>query len=247
MLKSRTNPLAQGTDESLEVVRRRALHRLVGSLVLVTLGIVGFPLVFDTEPRSLESGLRVEIPSKDAVTPIAQSPAIAAGETATAESTPAENSGASASKAAQPEKAVAEIAATQTQPAELPRKSEKAASPQPKATAAADTSQKSSPTQSTDDAARALAILQGKGDPASAAVSAVRWVVQVGSYGDPSSVSRVRSTLKKAGFESYTQNVETSKGTLTRVRVGPFTKESDAAEVVRKLRDIGLATSLLKL
>lgn len=37
--------------ESLEVLRRRARHRLIGSVVLVLVAVIGFPLLFDTQPR----------------------------------------------------------------------------------------------------------------------------------------------------------------------------------------------------
>ena len=37
--------------ESLEVLRKRARHRLIGSVVLVLAAVIGFPLLFDTQPR----------------------------------------------------------------------------------------------------------------------------------------------------------------------------------------------------
>ena len=43
--------VASGSGESVELVRRRARHRLIGAVVLVLLAVVGFPLMFDTQPR----------------------------------------------------------------------------------------------------------------------------------------------------------------------------------------------------
>ncbi len=37
--------------ESVDAMRRRARHRLIGASGLVVLGVVGFPVLFDTQPR----------------------------------------------------------------------------------------------------------------------------------------------------------------------------------------------------
>lgn len=50
--------------QSIEAVRRRARHRLIGAAVLVLLGVIGFPLLFDTEPRPLSVDIPIEIPAK---------------------------------------------------------------------------------------------------------------------------------------------------------------------------------------
>ncbi len=55
---------------SVEVLRKRAKHRLVGASVLVLLGVVGFPLVFDTQPRPIEVDIPIEIPGKNSVKPL---------------------------------------------------------------------------------------------------------------------------------------------------------------------------------
>ena len=62
---------AAAPTESVEVMRRRARHRLIGSVVLVLAAIVGFPLVFDTTPRPVSGDIAIEIPSKDVTAPLA--------------------------------------------------------------------------------------------------------------------------------------------------------------------------------
>ena len=57
--------------ESVDVVRRRAKHRLIGSAVLVLAGVLGFPLLFDTQPRPIAVDIPIEIPGKNAVKPLA--------------------------------------------------------------------------------------------------------------------------------------------------------------------------------
>lgn len=58
----RPSRLAQG--ESVEAMRRRARHRLIGAAVLVLIGVVGFPLLFDTQPRPIPVNIPIEIPDQ---------------------------------------------------------------------------------------------------------------------------------------------------------------------------------------
>ena len=51
--------------ESVETMRRRARHRLVGAAVLVLLGVIGFPLLFDTQPRPVSVDIPIEIPDRN--------------------------------------------------------------------------------------------------------------------------------------------------------------------------------------
>ncbi|WP_213957072.1 SPOR domain-containing protein [Variovorax sp. dw_954] len=57
--------------ESVETMRRRARHRLLGAAVLVLLGVVGFPLLFDTQPRPVAVDIPIEIPDRNKVKPLA--------------------------------------------------------------------------------------------------------------------------------------------------------------------------------
>ena len=50
--------------ESVEAMRRRARHRLIGASVLVLIGVVGFPLLFDTQPRPVSVDIAVTIPDR---------------------------------------------------------------------------------------------------------------------------------------------------------------------------------------
>ena len=57
---------AAGAQESIDTVRRRARHRLLGAVVLVGIAVVGFPLLFDTQPRPIAGNAPIIIPDKDA-------------------------------------------------------------------------------------------------------------------------------------------------------------------------------------
>jgi DedD protein len=80
-----TAPAAQ--PESVEVLRRRAKNRLIGSAILVLIGVIGFPLLVDKQPRPVAVDLPIEIPDRNKVLPLSAPPAPApvasAPETAT--------------------------------------------------------------------------------------------------------------------------------------------------------------------
>lgn len=56
--------------ESVDAMRRRARHRLIGASVLVVLGVVGFPLLFDTQPRPVSVDIAVNIPDRATAKPL---------------------------------------------------------------------------------------------------------------------------------------------------------------------------------
>lgn len=64
----RPSRLPQG--ETVEAMRRRARHRLIGAGVLVLVGVVGFPLLFDTQPRPIPVDIPIEIPDRDNAAPV---------------------------------------------------------------------------------------------------------------------------------------------------------------------------------
>jgi DedD protein len=64
-------PAPTKVPESVEVMRQRARHRLIGSALLVLLGVVGFPLLFDNQPRPIAVDIAIEIPDRNQVKPLA--------------------------------------------------------------------------------------------------------------------------------------------------------------------------------
>jgi DedD protein len=51
--------------DSFATLRKRAYQRLVGAVVLVALGIVGFTLLFDSQPRPIPVDIQITMPDKD--------------------------------------------------------------------------------------------------------------------------------------------------------------------------------------
>ena len=56
--------------ESIEVMRRRAKHRLLGAALLVLVGVLGFPVLFDKQPRPIAVDIPIEIPDRAKVKPL---------------------------------------------------------------------------------------------------------------------------------------------------------------------------------
>jgi DedD protein len=61
--------------ETVETMRTRAKRRLIGALVLVVTAVVGFPLLFQTQPRPALVDVPIEIPDKAKVKPLPAPPA----------------------------------------------------------------------------------------------------------------------------------------------------------------------------
>lgn len=57
--------------ESIDEMRRRARHRLIGAAVLVLAGVVGFPLLFDSQPRPIPVDVAIDIPDRNKVAALA--------------------------------------------------------------------------------------------------------------------------------------------------------------------------------
>lgn len=69
--------------ESIESLRRRARHRLIGAAVLVGVGVLGFPLLFDTQPRPIPVDVPIEIPDRNQVAPMVVPGSSASGSSTT--------------------------------------------------------------------------------------------------------------------------------------------------------------------
>ena len=63
-LANTQNPV--DTAEAMREVRARARTRLMGATVLLLIGVIGFPLLFETQPRPIPVDLPIEIPARNA-------------------------------------------------------------------------------------------------------------------------------------------------------------------------------------
>ena len=71
--------------DAVQQARVRARHRLIGAAVLVMLGVIAFPVLFETEPRPVAVDIPIEIPRKEtapalAMPEVKQTPRVAPTE-----------------------------------------------------------------------------------------------------------------------------------------------------------------------
>ena len=207
--------------ENLDTVRKRAKHRLIGAAVLVLVGVVGFPLLFDSQPRPIPVDIAIEIPARQSVKPLATAtPASATPAPSAAPATPAPDPAPVASPAA-----VASVTPVPATPA--------AAVPAAPRVA--------------DDSARAKALLEDKPVVAANESAELRLVVQVGAFADAAKAREVRLKLEKAGLKTYTQVADSKEGKRTRVRVGPFANKAEADQAALKIKALDLPATILSL
>ena len=252
--------------ESIEVMRRRARHRLIGAAVLVLVGVIGFPLLFDTQPRPIPVDIPIEIPDRNKVAPlvvpapVADAPAAKPAAPATPEPAPtaavqrpAPSRTAAANGLAEGEELVpsARPAPAKPTPAPAPAAAKPAVKHDAKQPAAPVPSPapEPKPAARADDSARARALLEGRSTEAPAAASAeeARFIVQVGAFADAEKAREARTKVERAGLKTYTQVVDTKDGKRTRVRVGPFTNRAEADKAAARIKALDLSASVLTL
>ena len=229
--------------ESVEVLRRRARHRLIGATVLVILGVVGFPLVFDTQPRPVSVDIAVDIPdriktkpmvsasSATKQAPLATDAALSPKEEVVVAAKKEENASSNAAQSAVTSTPTATPAPAKTaEPVKTPEPSIKADTKTADTTASAKTAT-AAPAATT----------------ANAATDGPRFVVQIGAFAEDSKVKEVRLKLEKAGFKTYTNVANTKDGPRTRVRVGPFASKDEAEKMASKIKQLQLQPQVLTL
>ena len=225
--------------QTVEAMRRRAIHRLIGAAVLVVAGVIGFPLFFDSQPRPIPVDLPIIIPDKGRQPALATPPANPALAAASAPTRVAE---APAKPAAAEAPSPVPSAAEKPAPAAAPVA---AATPTPVAPLAPATTTAAAES----DKARALLLLEGKepSDKPAAAAGEARFIVQVGAFTDAAKVREVRRKVEALGMKTYTQVVETKEGSRIRVRIGPFTDKAEATRMADKIRKLDLSPAILTL
>jgi DedD protein len=251
--------IADDADLAVDELKRRARRRLIGAIVLALAAAVILPLLLEQEPKPLGDDVSVQIPPVDegrfvnrltgrasdakgaaksdarplpkAPPPRSEVPPVAPpSEAASAPPTAAES-------------AVATPPATNVPP---PRKSVSEAEQKVLAGAGnASVVAKADPAPpvappAPPPAAVAPAPAPLPATPPAAAPSGQGFAVQLAAFTDDKGANALAAKLKKAGYAStYTEPVETSRGTLWRVRVGGFATRPDADAARAKLKSDG--------
>jgi DedD protein len=232
-----------GQPESAEVIRRRAKHRLIGSAVLVLAGVLGFPLLFDTQPRPVSGDIAIEIPGRNTVKPLGAPPPAQPAQSAQPGKNASDRVTADSSLSPREEILTPKPAPAQSESALAAPKNEAKTEPKPDAKVAK-VDPKPAVKLAPDDSARAKALLDGGSPPA---VGQGRMIVQVGAFADVDKAREARQRLEKAGLKTYTQVADTKDGKRIRVRVGPFATKADAEKAASKIKTLDLPASILTL
>jgi len=217
--------MAAPDDANLDDLRRRARRRLVGAIVLALAVAVFVPMLLESDPKPLGEDVSVNIPPVDDGKFVNRLNDKSKAETprtlAKAESK-AEAPRPPESAKAEPVKE--EPAKTDAAKAETPKEEPRRAEAVPAAAPAPAPPPKAEPAKESSSAKEAVA-----GD----------FSVQVFAFSDDKGANSLVNKLKGKGFPAYSEPVSTSRGTLWRVRVGPFRSREGATAARDKLKGEG--------
>jgi DedD protein len=196
-------------SQDVNALRRRGRRRLVGAIALVLLAVIVLPWIFDPQPRQAPP-VSVRIPGEDEKPFVPKNvPKPPAPATTSEKPAPAPQVEKSAPSG---EPAAPATPKAEAKPVEkAAAKSAPAAAPQASASA---------------ERMRAEAAL----------ANAPQYYVPVGAYADPAAVI---AKLKGAKLAYFTEPVATAKGTVTRVRAGPYASREAAEKAQKQLKSLG--------
>lgn len=261
-----TDAVSSATSD-VEAARVRARRRLIGMAVLVGAGLIGFPWLFETQPRPMSQDVQVvqapgaggQAPSM----PSGVSSRSAAGRVAVAGIVaPTEPSDSKEAPVTREEPVQARSEPVQ----EAPRRAEPAAKPEPQSesksepkpdakrepkVAAAKTADKvpskPAPKPATKEASKDVSKPASKPGDKVADKAATRYVVQFGAFADVNAAHEARMKVERLGGKTYAQQVDTPAGKRIRVRLGPYADKAEADKAMATVRKAGLTGALLTL
>lgn len=250
--------IADNADLAVDELKRRARRRLVGAIVLALAAAVILPLLLEKEPKPLGEDVSVQIPPVDEGRFINRltgrdSKSASKSDGKALPKAPASRVDAVPSPAPAPITMAPAAPVAESAPAILPAPSSEPAPNKPLADAeqralspvakpATKTETRAAAEQKSDAKAAPSAPPAPVAEPAAASAPARRdgFAVQIAAFTDDKGANALAGRLKKAGYAStYTEPVETSRGTLWRVRVGGFATRPEAETARTKLKTEG--------
>ena len=179
-------------------------QRLVGAIVLVALGVIFLPMVFDGSGTDQRLDVAIQVPDEPAVpdSRIDDTPEPVA---VPAETAPEPKGGDTASASSAPGSSGDQAAGAQAAPS---------------------TRDEASPSGGSEAGA-------GNGDDNAGKGSPSAWVVQVGSFARKTNALVLRDRLRQDGHDAFVEKGDSGGKTVWRVRVGPVPTE-DRAQKLRE-------------
>lgn len=205
-------------------IKRRGRRRLIGAVTIGLLAIVFLPMIFDSEPgrnksatKSGSQEISIQIPPREGLPPL-PAPSTASSTSVAPKAPPA--------AAPIPAPPVASVAPVEQKPAtvSIPAPTPHAA---PKIAAKVEPAK---PEKKPEPAAQPLKPVETKAEIKQG------FVVQVGAFKDVENTKQIVAQAKTAKLPVYTDTVATANGTVTRVRVGPFSTKQKADAALAQLK-----------
>ena len=203
-------------------MEQRLKQRLVGAGVLVALAVLLLPLWLDGE--GIKSLSVEEIPPEPTIiepTTPPELPSPGSAELALLDNPPPPPVAPTTDDA----EAEPELTAEKSSVAPAPKMGNTSANPPPEQPKSSAMTQPASPPASTTTS-RPTASPSGNG-----------WVVQLGSFSDELNARALQESVRQAGFNAFLQPLFAERGTVWRVRVGPFETRQEALQQRARLRE----------
>lgn len=265
------------SSSDVEIMRVRARRRLIGMVVLVGAGIVGFPWLFETKPRPMAGDIQIvaaqqagsSSPAGGATIAAVTAPVAAPGALPASLTSDARASASTPSAQQRVQSPAREVDAEREEfVTDAPAKAAAskpaavaASKPAPKPVAPAEAKvavkQAEKPAEKQGDKAKD----KPKDKPTDKSADKVkekdkakpsdkdqtRYVVQFGAFADAGSAHEARMKAEKLGLKTYAQQVDTPQGKRIRVRLGPFADKAEADKAAATLRKANLPGAVLTL
>ena len=260
--------MPESADLNLDELKRRGRRRLIGAIVLALAAAVLVPMLLESEPKPLGDDVSVRIPPVDggkfvnrlndskgkSVPPKSDAPR---SEAPKAEPPKAEPPKTDTPASEPPKVEPARVESAKTEPAKTdaakaePPKPDAQAAPAPRKSLAeaekgilAPTTKVApapapAPARSPETKVPPIDTPNPAAAPTPMAPASGSYVVQLAAFADDKGANALANKLKKAGHAAYTEPLATSRGTLWRVRVGPFPTREAANAARDQLKSEG--------
>lgn len=239
---------------------------------MLVVGVIAFPLLFETQPRPVPVDIPMVIPSREGAAPLTPPARPSRTDSGTIAPAPGAVAPASVPAAAMPTAAAPTMAPVpppaltasaghakaieripdrppektgSVQPAAKPAS---AAKPVPPAPPPKPEAKAESPKPEVKKAEPKKPEPKAEPKPETKAEAKTgRFVVQVGAYADEASTREARQRVEKLGLKTFTQTVEVQGAKRIRVRIGPFETVQEANKALATLRAAKLPGAVLSL
>lgn len=201
-------------DEQELQFKKRARRRLVGSVALVLVMIVGLPMLLeDRNDQIPKPPVSITIPSQDSLDEIAPE--------VTQDTKEQQNTQQEVLK----QTAAEDLTDPSVDPEAAANEVTQKAIPETKPDAKVEEKPKSTPPVKTV-----------KPEPET---NVGGYYIQIGVFSDLIKTKQMQSQLNSAGFKTYTETIDTPNGKKIRLRLGQYNSKSEAEEKLAKVKTLG--------